>query len=180
MIYQLYLPFQDSLVISHTSINSGPPGSGGIKTPNTPHLTISNVTFVNFDNSSTSCLKACSHCKVRQGGFQVSIQLTQDKQLQRLSLVTGRLSVAPNKGWSNYLYMYPSCHADKCLMFIEAVYISLGLVLKPQISGQLFTAQNILQMGTRSQSILSLSLYCHSIFVFSFSPFLIFTPSLIQ
>ena len=62
---------QDTLVISHTSINTGEPQLGGIKTPNTPKLTISNVTFVNFDLPRTSCLRACSHCKVRQGGFQV-------------------------------------------------------------------------------------------------------------
>jgi len=52
-------------------VNEGPPQTGGVKTPNTPHLTLDNVTFVNFDSSSTSCLRACSHCKVRQGGFQV-------------------------------------------------------------------------------------------------------------
>ena len=62
---------QDALIISHTSINSGEPMTGGIKTPNTPRLTVSNVTFVNFNLSSTSCLRACSHCKVFQGGFQV-------------------------------------------------------------------------------------------------------------
>ena len=62
---------QDTLIISHTSINTGEPQEGGIKTPNTPRLTVSNVTFANFDNPSVSCLKACSHCKFRQGGFQV-------------------------------------------------------------------------------------------------------------
>ena len=62
---------QNTLIISHSTINTGPPQTGGIKTPNTPRLTISNVTFANFDTRSTSCLRACSHCKVRQGGFQV-------------------------------------------------------------------------------------------------------------
>ena len=66
----LSLP-QDTLVVSHTSINTGEPQLGGIKTPNTPKLTISNVTFVNFDLPRTSCLRACSHCKMLQGGFQV-------------------------------------------------------------------------------------------------------------
>lgn len=58
-------------MVSHTSANSGSAGTGGIKTPNTPRLTISNVTFVNFNLPGTSCLRACSQCKVFQGGFQV-------------------------------------------------------------------------------------------------------------
>ena len=65
-----YLP-KNTLIVSHTSVNTGPPGTGGIKTPNTPHLIVSNVTFVNFDTACTSCLRACSHCKLFQGGFQV-------------------------------------------------------------------------------------------------------------
>ncbi len=69
-VFSLFL-IQDALIISHTSVNSGPPQVGGIKTPNTPRLTVSNVTFANFDLPTTSCLRACSHCKVRQGGFQV-------------------------------------------------------------------------------------------------------------
>lgn len=58
-------------MVSHTSANSGGAGTGGIKTPNTRGLTISNVTFVNFNLPGTSCLRACSQCKVFQGGFQV-------------------------------------------------------------------------------------------------------------
>ena len=57
--------------MSHTRANSGAPGTGGIKTPNTRGLTVSNVTFVNFNSTGSSCLRACSHCKVFQGGFQV-------------------------------------------------------------------------------------------------------------
>ena len=68
----ILLSTQDSLVISYTSVNDGEPGTGGIKTPNTPRLTISNVTFANFNFPNTACLRACSHCKVLQGGFQVS------------------------------------------------------------------------------------------------------------
>ena len=67
-------PCQDSLIISHTTANTGRPTVAGLKTPNTPRLTVSNVTFVNFDQPGTTCLKACSHCKVRQGGFQVWFQ----------------------------------------------------------------------------------------------------------
>lgn len=65
---------RDSLIISHTIANTGRPTVAGLKTPNTPRLTVSNVTFVNFDQPGTTCLKACSHCKVRQGGFQVWFQ----------------------------------------------------------------------------------------------------------
>lgn len=50
--------------------NQGQPQTGGIKTPNQRRLIISNVTFARFDDPSLSCLRACSHCKVRQGGFQ--------------------------------------------------------------------------------------------------------------
>ena len=59
------------MIISHTSVNSSPAGTGGIKTPNTPRLTIRNVTFVNFDTPGTACLRACSQCRILQGGFQV-------------------------------------------------------------------------------------------------------------
>ena len=65
---------KNTLIVSHTSVNTDPPGTGGIKTPNTPHLIVSNVTFVNFDSSFTSCLRACSHCKLFQGGFQVWLE----------------------------------------------------------------------------------------------------------
>ena len=62
-------------MVSYTSVNSDDPGTGGIKTPNTPGLTVSNVTFANFDFPGTACLKACSHCKKLQGGFQVRLMM---------------------------------------------------------------------------------------------------------
>lgn len=65
---------KNALIVSHTSVNGGEAGSGGIKTPNTPKLTISNVTFVKFNLPNTACLRACSHCKVLQGGFQVWLE----------------------------------------------------------------------------------------------------------
>ena len=68
---------QNSLIISHTSINTGSAATGGIKTPNTPRLTIRNVTFVNFDANGTACLRACSQCKELQGGFQVWLEQLQ-------------------------------------------------------------------------------------------------------
>ena len=61
---------QDALIISHSIANEGKAQTGGIKTPNKRRLIISNVTFARFDDPSLSCLRACSHCKVRQGGFQ--------------------------------------------------------------------------------------------------------------
>jgi plastocyanin len=61
---------KDTLIISHSIANKGKAQTGGIKTPNRRRLTISNVTFARFDDPSLSCLRACSHCKVRQGGFQ--------------------------------------------------------------------------------------------------------------
>lgn len=62
--------------MSYTSANGGEPGTGGIKTPNTPNLIVSNVTFVRYHYPGTACLRSCSHCKVFQGGFQVSILLS--------------------------------------------------------------------------------------------------------
>ena len=61
-----YSSLQNSLIISHTSINTSPvAATGSIKTPNTSQLTICNVTFVNFDangsTANTACLRACSH-----------------------------------------------------------------------------------------------------------------------
>ena len=76
---------QDSLIISHTSVNNGEPGTGGIKTPNTRGLKVSNITFANFNFPHTACLRACSHCKPLQGGFQViesHIIIPQSEQLK--------------------------------------------------------------------------------------------------
>ena len=75
--HRYYFFLQNSLIVAYTSHNHGNPQTGGIKTPNRGRLTVSNVTFVNFDLANSACLRACSHCKVFQGGFQVWFQRMQ-------------------------------------------------------------------------------------------------------
>lgn len=65
---------KDTLIISHSIANQGSPQKSGIRTPSKRVLTISNVTFARFDDPSLTCLRACSHCKLRQGGFQYQFE----------------------------------------------------------------------------------------------------------
>eukprot|EP00117_Sycon_ciliatum_P037364 scpid335/ scgid27970/ Fibrocystin-L; Polycystic kidney and hepatic disease 1-like protein 1 len=65
---------RDSLIVSYTNANTGKPGTGGIKLPNQRRMTVTNVTFVNFDTSAQACLRACSHCKPIQGGYMYQFQ----------------------------------------------------------------------------------------------------------
>ena len=65
---------KNTLIISRTIGNSQSPQTGGIKTMRKDYLRISNVTFVNFNEDSTVCLRACSHCKSFQGGYIVELQ----------------------------------------------------------------------------------------------------------
>ena len=46
----------------------------GLKTPHTNYLTVSNVTFVNFDRENCYALRACSHCRDKQGGFETRFE----------------------------------------------------------------------------------------------------------
>ena len=69
-----FLFVQDALIASYTSVSTSPPGTGGIKMPNQRWLTVSNVTFANFDTPQQACIRACSHCKVLQGGFMYSFE----------------------------------------------------------------------------------------------------------
>ena len=46
----------------------------GIKTPPSNYLTVSNITFVNFNESGCYALRACSHCRNKQGGFETRFE----------------------------------------------------------------------------------------------------------
>ena len=65
---------KNTLIISRTIGNSQSPQIGGIKTMRKDYLRISNVTFVNFNEDTTVCMRACSHCKSFQGGYIVEFQ----------------------------------------------------------------------------------------------------------
>ena len=61
----------NSLIVGHSSISSSDfCTESGIKTPKSYYLTVSGVTFVNFDRSGCYPIQACSHCKMMQGGFE--------------------------------------------------------------------------------------------------------------
>ena len=65
---------KNTLIIARTIANSELAQSGGIRTMRRNFLRISNVTFVNFNEENTICMRACSHCKNFQGGFHVEFQ----------------------------------------------------------------------------------------------------------
>ena len=65
---------KNTLIISRTRGNTQLAQSGAIKTMRRNFLRISNVTFVNFNENNAACLRACSHCKEFQGGFEVEFQ----------------------------------------------------------------------------------------------------------
>jgi len=61
----------DTLIIGHSLISEdGICTEAGIKTPASYYLTVSNVTFVNFDQQNCCAILACSQCKPLQGGFE--------------------------------------------------------------------------------------------------------------
>ena len=62
----------DTLIVGHSELSSNDNicTESGIKTPHSYFLTVSGVTFVNFDRSGCFVIQACSHCKVFQGGFE--------------------------------------------------------------------------------------------------------------
>ena len=63
---------QNTLIVAHSEVTAADPSFctlAGIRTPRTYFLTVSDVTFVNFDRSCF-VLQACSDCKVIQGGFE--------------------------------------------------------------------------------------------------------------
>lgn len=61
----------NTLIIGHSAISDDELCTeSGIKTPKSYYLTVSGVTFANFDRPNCYPLQACSHCKFRQGGFE--------------------------------------------------------------------------------------------------------------
>ena len=75
---------EDTLIVAHSELRDYDDkrvrGGGaictgsGIKTPHTYYLTVSNVTFVNFNESNCFALQACSHCRTQQGGFETRFE----------------------------------------------------------------------------------------------------------
>ena len=72
---------ENVLIVAHSGLRDiddarlrgSPPicTASGIKTPHTYYLTVSNVTFVNFNESGCYAMRACSHCRTaKQGGFE--------------------------------------------------------------------------------------------------------------
>ena len=44
--------------------------TAGLKLPKSPYLTVDSVKFFNFDQDRCAAIRACSHCKPYQGGFE--------------------------------------------------------------------------------------------------------------
>ena len=67
---------KDSLVVGHSAVSGSPSActQGGLVAPQSSRLTVSGTTFVNFDARSCAALRACSFCKVRQGGFSTRFE----------------------------------------------------------------------------------------------------------
>ncbi len=65
---------QDTLIVGHSELSPEICTESGIKTPRSFYLTVSGVTFVNFDRPSCAALQACSQCKDLQGGFETRYQ----------------------------------------------------------------------------------------------------------
>ena len=63
---------KDVLIVGHSNVNSDDSNFctvAGFRAPHSYYLSISNVTFVNFDRPGCSAVLACSHCRALQGGF---------------------------------------------------------------------------------------------------------------
>ncbi|XP_077870118.1 fibrocystin-L-like [Saccoglossus kowalevskii] len=67
---------KDSVVIGHSSIINASASCtiAGIKTPKSAFLTVDGVKFINFDEDRCAALRACAHCKTRQGGWKTKFQ----------------------------------------------------------------------------------------------------------
>lgn len=62
---------KDTLIVGYTDISEADfCTESGIKTPKSYFLTVSGVTFANFDRPMCYPIQACSHCKIFQGGFE--------------------------------------------------------------------------------------------------------------
>ena len=63
---------KDVLIVGHSDVNSDDSAFctvAGFRAPHSYYLSVSNVTFVNFDRPGCSAVLACSHCRALQGGF---------------------------------------------------------------------------------------------------------------
>ena len=62
---------KDCLVVGHSAVSESRSActQGGLVAPMSSRLTVSNTTFVNFDANWCSALRACSFCKINQGGY---------------------------------------------------------------------------------------------------------------
>lgn len=61
---------EDTLIVGHSELSPEICTQSGIKGPKSFYLTVSRVTFVNFDRTSCAALQSCSQCKDLQGGFE--------------------------------------------------------------------------------------------------------------
>ena len=66
---------KNTLIVGYSDISSEQQDTStctvaGIKTPHSYYLTVSGVTFANFDRSGCFPIVACSHCRDLQGGFE--------------------------------------------------------------------------------------------------------------
>ena len=62
---------KDTLIVGYSDISASDfCTESGIKTPHSYYLTVSGVTFANFNRPDCYPIQACSHCKMFQGGFE--------------------------------------------------------------------------------------------------------------
>ena len=65
---------KNTLIVGRSDITQGDNTfnctAAGIRTPHSYYLTVSGVTFVNFDGPGCFPIQACSHCRDFQGGFE--------------------------------------------------------------------------------------------------------------
>ena len=64
---------QGTLIVGQSNITTGCTPTG-IRTPESYFFTVSNVTFVNFGTPDCVPIRACSHCKVNDGGFETRFE----------------------------------------------------------------------------------------------------------
>lgn len=70
---------RDSLVVGYSAISDNKPSyctMGGVVGPQSSHLTLLGMTFVNFNAVKCAALRGCSFCRPFQGGWTVHINRT--------------------------------------------------------------------------------------------------------
>jgi hypothetical protein len=70
---------RDSLVVGYSAISDNDSSyctMGGVVGPQSSRLTLSGVTFVNFNAPTCAALRGCSFCRPNQGGWTVKLQNT--------------------------------------------------------------------------------------------------------